>query len=152
MKRLFKYRSSKINHVYIKFGNETINFNIFEEAKINEDDIEREIKSQPSKYAFLFVLHKKLLTKFETLRQNRQELYGKLYAISKGKVSKHTGRPFSDDLSKAWVESHSKYVKATKDCIAAKDAADILQGCVRAFEQRKDLIQTLSSNTRKERI
>lgn len=152
MKRLFKYKTSKVNEVFIKYGNETINFNIFKEANINEEDIEREIKSQPSKYAFLFVLHKKLLTKFETLRQHRQELYGKLYAISKGKVSKSTGRPFSDDLSKAWVEAHPRYTKLTHQCIKAKDEADVLQGCVRAFEQRKDLIQTLSSNTRKERI
>lgn len=151
MKRLSNYRKSSINHVHINYGGKVFEFNIYEEAKISEEAIEREITTQPSKYALLFILHKKLLAKFETLKQNRKGLYGRLLGVAKTRTSSN-GRPLTDKGSEAWVEAHKKYKKATEDCIKAKTDADILQGCVRAFEQRKDLMQTLSSNIRKERI
>ena len=62
-----------------------------------------------------------------------------------------TGRYMSDDAAKAWVESHPKFVKASRDCIKAKDAVDMMYAVVRAFEQRSNLIQTISSNIRNEK-
>lgn len=151
MKKLNKYRKSSINIVHINYGGKTFNFNIYEETKISEEAMEAEIKTQPSKYAFLFILHKKLLARFETLKQNREQLYARLYGQSKSRVQA-SGRAYTDEASKAWVEGHKKYKTITEACIKAREDADILQGCVRAFEQRKDLLQTLSSNIRKERI
>jgi hypothetical protein len=48
------------------------------------------------------------------------------------------------------VVSRKSYVKITNMCIKAKDDADTIYAAVRAFEQRKDLLQTISSNRRRE--
>lgn len=121
------------------------------ELKISEAIISTEIKNQPSKYGFLLLLHKKLLTAFEEAKLKRGKIIGMLTLEGKEKLQPHTNRPFTDDMVKAWVESHKKYLEASQACIAAKDAADAIYACVKGFEQRKDLLQTLSSNQRNER-
>lgn len=139
---------SNLGNVEIQYGNELIKFNLPYELKIHgEEFINDDLKQQSTLYGFLLMLHKKLLTSFEHAKTERKRTFGVL--MFKAKEEKLNGRPLSDDLSKAWVEKHIKYIKATKHCIEIKDNADTIYSCVKAFEQRKDLMQTLSSNTRK---
>jgi hypothetical protein len=145
--KLKGYGDLKVNNISIVYDGEKIRFNLFEEVSINENRLDQEIKSQPSLYAFLILIQKKLNTRFEGLKQERKKLYGQLFL--RAKQRSHAGRPYNDEMAKAWVESHKKYVTITSNCIKAKDEADVLYAAVRAFEQRKDLIQTLSSNNRK---
>lgn len=150
-KKLKQYNSSKLMEISITHKGEKFSFNLFEELKIrNEILMNGDLKTQSSYYGFLMLLHKKLLTTFEELKAERKRIYGVLFFKAKGRVLNN--RPLSDDLSKAWVEKNPKYLKATLNCIKAKDQADTILSCVRAFEQRKDLLQTLSSNVRKEKI
>lgn len=149
--KLSNYRKSDINIIDITYGGKRFRFNIWEEVKITEANVESEIKGQASRYAFVFTLHKKLLAKFETKKHERKAAFGRLLSQAKSKVQKN-GRPYTDDAAKGWVESHKEYVGLTRECIQIREQADVLLGCVRAFEQRKDLIQTLSSNLRKERV
>jgi len=149
MKRLSKYKNRAINTIKIKYGDEQINFNIFEELKISEVIINREIKEQPSYYAFLLLVQKHLLTRFEKLKQKRKQIYGRLYL--KAKERQNQGRPYNDEMCKAWVESHKAYVRVTDDCIEARDHADKVYAVVEGFRQRGNLLQTLSSNNRKDK-
>lgn len=149
--RISKYRKSDINLIDITYGGKRFKFNIWEETQIHEAGLEAEIKGQASRYAFVFTLHKKLLAKFETKKHERKAAFGRLLSQAKSKVQKN-GRPYTDDAAKGWVESHKEYVGLTRECIQIREASDVLLGCVRAFEQRKDLMQTLASNLRKERI
>lgn len=152
MNPLAKYKGHSLNTICIRYEKEEIIINLAKAAKITEDNIEAEIKNQPSYYFFLFSLHKKLLTKFELLKLQRKSTYGRLYAIAKDRKSSSTGRFLTETAVKAWVESHKKYLQASEACIRARDQADAVLGAVRSFEQRKDLLQTLSSNIRKERL
>lgn len=151
MNPLSKYRNSPINIISIRYGKEDIIFNIAKAAKIDEDNIEAEIKGQPSHYAFLFVLHKRLLTKFEELKLRRGSIYGELLARAKERKNVY-GRPLSDTASDKWIKSHKKYLRISEACIKARDEADQLLGAVRAFEMRANLMQTLSSNLRKQAL
>lgn len=145
-----RYRKSSINTISIRYGNETIIINVSRAAKISEDSLESEIKNQPSYYGFLFILHKRLLTRFEQLKLRRQQVYGQL--LGKAKERKNSfNRPISDTAAEKWVKAHKKYIAASQDCINARDQADQVLGAVRAFEMRAALMQTLSSNLRKER-
>lgn len=146
-----KHNKLTFLNINIQYGDEKITLNLLSELRINPDQINDEIKRQPSKYGFLLLLHKKLLTRFEEIKTERKKVYGKLYMRAKETKQASTGRPMSDDLAKAWVESHKKYVDITMLCIKAKDDADTIFSCVRAFEQKKDLIQSLSSNIRNEK-
>lgn len=148
MKTINSYRKSPVYIINIKYGKERVTFNLVEELKFNPDIINDDLKKQPIKYGFCLLIHKKLLTHWERLKAERKRVYGKLYF--KAKERKLNGRAYSDDLCKAWVEKHDDYIKATEACIRVKDWADQLFSCIRAFEQRKDLMQTISSNMRKE--
>lgn len=144
---LKNYKKSGLNTISITYNGEKIRFNLFRELRITDANIDREIKYQPSHYGFLALLHKKLLTRFEELKTEKNRLWGHLYLSAKEKV--HAGRPYNDEMCKAYADSHKKYIAAHKACIQAKDDADTIFAIVKAFEQRKDLIQTLSSNNRK---
>jgi hypothetical protein len=151
MSRISKYSKSKINIISIQYGEEKITINVAREAKIDSNNIEDEIKRQPSNYGFLFMLHKRLLTEFEHLKLRRKSIFGELLAAAKRRTNS-SGRPLSDNDAKAWVESNKKYIRISERCINKRDEADQVLGAVRALEQKKDLLQSLSANLRTERI
>lgn len=103
-------------------------------------------------YGFALLLQKKLNSNFERLRQDRKKTYGRLYLKAKERLtSKQTKRGYSDEAARAYVLCHPTYVNLTTQCIEAKDMADTMFAVIRSFEQRKDLMQTISSNNRKEK-
>ncbi len=152
MPKLSVYKNSELMNVTVKYGDETISFNLYSEVRIAEDKIDHEIQTQPSKYGFLLLIHKKLLTQFELAKTRRKKVWAKAYLSAKENKSQSTGRLFNDDMAKAMADSDAKYIELSKLCIQLKDDADTIYSCVKAFEQRASLIQTLSSNLRKERI
>lgn len=149
MKRLFAYKGSPILNVRIKYGKELVSFNLGAELKIDENKINHQLKTQPTYYGFCLMLHKKLVTRFEEAKMIRKKVYGRLFLYAK-ENKKMNGRPYSDDAAQLYVESHAKYINATKDCIKTKDDADALYTCIKAFEQRAFLLQSLSANNRRE--
>ena len=147
--KLRDHSKSQLNKINITLSGEHFKFNLFQELIIGEDEfLNDNLKTQPSYYGLLLVLHKKLLTSFEELKTERKRIYGKLFF--KAKRETLNNRPLSDDLAKCWVEKHKEFIFISRQCIKAKDNADTIYACVKAFEQRKDLMQTLASNRRKE--
>lgn len=149
MSKLIGYaQKSRLMSIRIKFGNESFNFNLFEELQVNENIINDEIKIQPSISGFLGTM----LTKLERIREDKEaemnKVYHKLFTLNKSKVV-DSGRYASDDLSKSMVISSRKYQDALKNYLIAKENASLIKTCVNSFEQRSFLIQTLSANLRK---
>ena len=134
--------------IRIQYGKENITFSLLRELRLSEDIINEELKGQASKYGFCMLLHSKLKTRFEELKVEKNKIFGRLYFQAKERKSQATGRPFTEDMAKAWVEKHPKYIKACLACIKAKDNADAIYSCIKSFEQRKDLAQSISSNLR----
>lgn len=145
-----KFKRSNLSTIIVKYGKEIHRFNIIDIVQITEHTIEREMKRQPGYYGFCLLLQKKLNTAYEELRQERKRMHGRLYLRAKEHLKSNSGRGYSDEAAKAYVLCHPKYVTLTKACIAAKDSADTMWAVIKAFEQRKDLMQTISSNKRKE--
>lgn len=145
-----KFRGSIISNITIKYGNEVHRFNLIDIVEITEYTIDREMKRQPGYYGFCLLLQKKLTTLYERARQKRKRLYGKLYLRAKSNLKSESGRGYSDEAAKAYVLCNKEYIRATEACITAKDHADTMWAVIKAFEQRKDLMQTISSNKRKE--
>lgn len=151
MGKLYNHlKKSQIPVIKINFAGEAIEFNLSQEVKISEIQLNSEIIKQPSKYGFALLLWGKLKTRFENSKVTKKRVYGRLYAKAKSQKMGNTGRPMSDDLAKSWVESHEEYCKACRACIKAKDEVDQLYSVVKAFEQRAFLLQTISSNKRNE--
>lgn len=150
MKKLSNYRKLDFQTISVQYGNELITFNLNSELRINDDDLQGELITQPKYYGFLLLLQKKLTTEFEILKQRRKTIWAKLYLRAKGKMIEGTARQYTEEMAKSWADSHKDFQRITSQCIAAKDDADTIFAAVKAFEQRKDILQTLSSNNRKQ--
>lgn len=143
-------KKNKITQVRIRYKKEFIKFNLYDELQINENIISQELTEQPSYYGFLTLLHKKLTRIMEDLEMEKDKTYSRLYLSKKDEVNKSTSRPYPDDSCKAYALQHEEYISVYKKYTSAKEDAGIIGGCVKSFEQRKDILQTLSANNRKE--
>lgn len=150
MKRLAHYTKSKILDIRIRYNGELIVFNLATELRIQRVMLNENLKKQPTYYGFCLLLHKKLLAIFEQLKSDREAAYGRLFLKAKS-TKVMNGRPYSDDAAKAYVESHKEFTGITTQCIKARQDADIVWAAVKGFEQRKDLLQSISSNVRNEK-
>lgn len=141
---------SELMNIDITYGNVRHRFNLFEELEISESSLNKELKKHASSYAFLTMLRTHLLKEVKRLEALKKSTYSKIYSQQKKKTGAG-GRPLNDDLAKANAESHSKYKSVIKRLIEAEHNYSIIHNAVTAFETRKDLIQSLSANMRKER-
>lgn len=153
MSRLKRYAfKSTLMDISIQIGEkEKYNFNLYKEIKIKESEVKRELANNPSSYAFLTMLHKDLVKKLSELKVSETKAYAKAYIKYKGETNKGTGRPNPDDLAKQKAELDIAYIKSQRAVIDMSHNVGIIESCVRAFEQRASLLQTLSANARKER-
>lgn len=152
MGKFTKYASSsQLMEVVIKFEAEKFKFNLYQEVKINEDDITSELTHQTSSYSFLTMLHKSLIKLVSDKKITEKRAYATSYLKYKGQTNSDTGRPNSDDMAKSFAELDDNYIKAQHDVINAQFDLNRVEACVKAFEQRKDILQTLSANSRRER-
>lgn len=153
MSRLNKYaRKSDLMNVQIKYGDEMFRFNLYQETKIKEESINQELQNQPSSYAFLIMLHKKLIGVKSSTESLKDRAYAKAFIGYKTSVDDSTGRATSKEVAKEKAQIHKKYIEAEQAYLKANLNCNIIEACVRAFEQRKDILQTLSANQRKERV
>ena len=142
-------KKTKLTRVSIRYKNELIKFNLLDELKIDENKITLELEHQPSYYGFLSTLHKKLLKIQEDNEMEKDKVYSQLFMSKKSDINRDTNRPFPDDYCKAYALSHKDYIEAYKNYTLAKENAGVLYSCVKSFEQRKDILQTISANNRK---
>ncbi len=140
---------SELMKVSLELGDEKYIFNLYEELSIREFHISDELKEQAKNYAFLGMLHKKLIKIVKDQKIQLDKKFGEIYIKYKSQPGEGS-RAKSKDLAIAETEKDKIYLMALKKYHTAEHNKDIIEICVRAFEQKKDLIQTLSANVRKE--
>jgi len=141
--------NSKLMDITIRYDGQDISFNLYAETIVDENQINREIQEQPSIYAFLGMLHKKLIRKAQDKKREMEKTYAEVYIKSKEKIDENTGRVTSHDLAKEKAIVSTRYQKSILHYQTAQHEANIIEVCVTTFEQRQQLIQTLSANIRK---
>ncbi len=141
---------SKLMDVRISYGGEKFKFNLFEELVINEDKINSELQEQPSYYGFLLLLHKKLIRVHEDKKVEADKAWAKAFTDFKAEIDQNTHRPHSKEVAKELANQDEIYLKAISNYFKAKENSGIIESCVRAFEQRGHLIQSISANKRKQ--
>jgi len=150
MKRIKKYASSSsLMDIKITYGDETFEFNLFDELVVDENKINQEIQEQPSAFAFLAMLHKKLLRISKDKKAELEQMYARAYMRWKNKMDSETQRLYPKESAKELATKSPEYQKAIKIYHQAEENWGVIDACVKSFEQRKDLIQTLSANIRK---
>lgn len=149
MRKLEKYaKKSQLMNISVKLGEELFKFNLFEELVVDENIINEEVRSQPTIAGFLSSLAVKLDRIKEDKLAESDKIYHRLFVKFK-KAKNDMGRPNTDDMAKSLTLSHKNYIESTNKYRQAKENSDLIRACVKVFEQRSFLIQTLSANIRK---
>lgn len=149
-KRLSKLAiKTSITKVNIQYGKEIIKFDLTDELTISESNINRELKEQPTHYGFLTMLQTKLLTYKEYMEAKADKIYASKYLKACETKNPKTGKPYADKTASQMAKANENYVEAVKAAIKAKEDYNIITSCVKSFEQRSEIIRTLSANVRK---
>lgn len=152
MNKLKKYAiSSNLMNILIKYQDEVLKFNLNEELIISEDKINSEIKDQPSVYGFLGMLCIKLKRFLKDKEMEMKKEYARLYVKFKTEKNDSTGRPPGDDMVESKIIVNLVYQNKVKEYNQAEEDFGTIEHCVKSFEERGKMIQSLSANIRGDR-
>jgi hypothetical protein len=141
--------SSKLMNILVTYGDEKFSFNLYEELVIDEDKINSEAQSQPSSYAFLNMLYKKLFRLHKQSEYKLEKKYKKLFLRYKKDKDPLSGKSMANDMVEAMVVVNPEYQEILAEHLELEGQLMAIEVCVKGFEQRVNLIQTLSANIRK---
>ena len=145
MSKLIEYSStSPIMDIKIKLNDKVYAFNLDKELRISENRVGAHLMNQARSYAFVAMLHKKLIIKV----RDHQKHIARVRDLA---ISRHTDS-MGIMAAKAKSANDPKLKKLEDELMHIEEARDTIEVCVRSFEMRKDLIQTLSANIRKEKV
>lgn len=125
---------------YLRLIDETGNFveiDLKEELSVNEDILEREMLQQPSKYVYWSSILEKLRLFQENAELELDILLGKLDKEARDSLEKPT-----KDAVDGYIKRTEAYKVAKEKCNYYDYLVKRLQFIVRAFEQRKDMLQS----------
>lgn len=135
--------------IVIKFQGGKIEVDLAKEFKITREKITDHLLRQPSKYGYFLAARARLQKVVNDLELKGNEMYGRAY--QKAKQSKSSGRGLSNEDARTEADLNKDYLLTMRDLNVAKENLQLLDGCVKAFEQRASILQTLSANQRAER-
>jgi len=149
MSLLDQAKKSPMMRVRIRIGDETIKFNLAEELNFsNENNMDAYVKNHATQYSFLLMVRSKLIKIKNQAEKEAEELYSKAWAKAKNEST--GGRAPANDLCDHKAKVNKKYVAAINILNSTKENLNDVEACIKGFETRKDLLQTLSANRRKE--
>ena len=145
MSKLIEFSStSPIMDIKIKLNDKVYAFNLDKELRISENRVGAHLMNQARSYAFVAMLHKKLIIKV----RDHQKHIARVRDLA---ISNHTDS-MGIMAAKAKSANDPQLKKLEDELMHIEEARDTIEVCVRSFEMRKDLIQTLSANIRKEKV
>lgn len=142
---------SPLMEIKVKYRGKTYTFNLYEETQVNANTLNRDLKSHASSYAFLLQLRNSLEKTSMELEAAKEKTYNKLYLRYKKQNNPLTNRPMSDDAAKSKALASPIYQDAVTEHINALHNFKTLRDAIRAYEVRKELMQSLGANIRNEK-
>ena len=106
-------------------------FNLDEELKISEDNLNGEVKNHPRSHAFLLMLHKRLLIKVQDSRRSLRKLHDNLLSEASKTYDKVT-------VAKAHIQSDKKLLFKEAEIARMEEIPDYIGVAVESFRIRKD--------------
>lgn len=135
----------KINKLKIKFQGKTFEIDVEKELAINENIINSQLKSSPSSYAFLCMVRNYYIKKRDKLEREKDAAYSEAWLYYKSSDSK-----MNNDMACHKANTNKKYASIyNRWKIIASKADDLISLC-KAYENRENILRTISANIRKE--
>lgn len=154
MGKLKKYaRSSNLMNFEIKYGSKTIEFNLYQELRIDENTINTDIENQPQIYSFIKMLYTFYIQETEKAKRDKESALAKaierLLTSDRTKYYKERSTYPPGNLAEKLAKQDALYLKAIDKFINCQNTRDKLKDAVESFELRGELLRTLSANKRK---
>lgn len=147
MGKLSKYASqSKIMDISISYNNEVFKFNLNKELIISEHKLTNEVKTHVRSYAFIAMLHKKLIIKHKELNKKLKHKKDMMIPLVRKKYNYSTVKE-----AEAYLSKNKKLAKMESELLHLEEVKDIMEVAVKSFEYRQELLRTLSANVRNEK-
>ena len=129
---------------------ETVTFNLKQELTINEFDMNSEFALQPSKYVYWSSLLETVRSYLESAQLTEEVKRADLYEPARlALVASGVTKPTKDQID-AKILQTPEYI-TTKETVARYSLyVKKLQYIVKAFEQRKDMIQQMGAEKRRQ--
>lgn len=118
--------------------------NLTEELSISENLINKQLKSQPSNYAFLCLLRDDAIYKRDDLERQMKKAYSEAWLYYKENTN------CNNDTAEHQAQTNKKYQRLMVSYLkAAKHTAKLISAC-RSYEARERILQSLNANLRKQ--
>lgn len=128
----------------IKHNGKKYRIDLNEELLINESVIDSSLRKSPSNYALLVLVRDELIHKRDVLEKEKDRSYSKawLYYKESGNISNEAAS-HKAELNQAYQGCLERYQKAVYK-------ANKLISICRAYENRENILRTVSANLRKQ--
>lgn len=133
----FDFESLKI----VDENGEFKEYNMRQELKVNEANLLQEMLQQPSKYVYW----SSLLEKLKLYQENAELLLelevARLDEVARAAITTSGGKP-TKDIVEAYIKRQPEYEQKRKNCQYFDYISGRIARIVKAFEQRKDMLQS----------
>ena len=118
-----------------------------EQLKIDLSNLDHEMETAADRYARWTGLLAEVASRVAKLEEDMERLEAKLFIRYK---ERHTGAARITDI-KYYIVQNSKYQRLHRKLRKWQDSERLLRFAERAFTQRKEMLQSLNANQRKEK-
>jgi uncharacterized membrane-anchored protein YhcB (DUF1043 family) len=140
-------KTSSVMDVKLEYNGKVYKFNLYKELKIDGNSTTNQLLTHTTSYAFVAMLHKKLIIRYKEASKALASNKNRLIPLIKNKYNMSSLKE-----AEAHLYKNNKVIKEKeKELLRLEEVKDLMEVVVRSFEYRKDLLQTLSANIRKER-
>lgn len=134
--------------IKFKMHQQVYKFNLLDELEFELATVNDEIVLQEQKAALITEMYDLAKYDLNALENEFKSWKAQVWCEIKDNQTDTGGKPYSDARVDTMLISRDKYKEYLKDINDAQYTARKLENCVERFRNRKDLLQTLSSNLR----
>lgn len=140
-----KLNELKYKPLEIKYGGKKYQIDIDRELSIDNSLINNQIEDTPRNYAFLCMIRDKAIHQKNKLEYEMNQAYSEAWVFYKENDSR-----VNNDLATHKASTNKKYLSIRSKYLKALNKANTYISICRAYESRERMLQTLSSNLRKQ--
>lgn len=134
-----------INTLKVKFQGKILEINLNKELSINENLIDSQLKDSPSSYYILCSIRDRSIKERNALAREKEAAYSQLWIYYKD-----SNERWNNDYVTNKVLSSKKYGSICERYIKAEAKANQFISLCRAYENRDNIMRTISANLRKQ--
>lgn len=138
-------KTIKFDILKVRYQGKIIRINITKELSINESIINSQLKDSPSSYAFLCMLKNKYIKERDKLDREKEIAYSEAWLYYKSSDSK-----MNNDTANHKANTNKKYISIYNKWQKISNIVENLISICRAYENRENILRTISANLRKE--